>query len=131
MIKAAINPFDARRWLEECCLTRQIIGYRDYDSNSDWDPPLPSETKKLPGWVAWAVGKEYHFFVFANAYTEWQKSVKAPVRPEPTLTNSLGEALTHAGFGAHRLTKGTLRILPDPDECLAKIYEPKKPTVGK
>ena len=31
MIKAAINPYDARKWLEACCHTKQIIGFRDYD----------------------------------------------------------------------------------------------------
>ena len=34
--------------------------------------------------------------------------------------------LTDAGFGALRDKKSSIRILPDPDECLAKIYEPKK-----
>ena len=128
MIKAAINPYDARKWLEECCLTRQLIGCRDYDSDSDWDSPLPTERQKVAtGWTPWTEGNKFYFSVFSNAYTEWQKTVKSPIRPEPTHISSLGEVLTHAGFGTKRAAKSNFRILPDPDECLAKIYEPKKP----
>jgi hypothetical protein len=131
MIKAAINPYDARKWLEECCLTRQLIGFRDYDSAS-MDPQLPSEKQKISAsWAGWTKGKEFYFYVFSNAYTEWQKTVKSPVRPEPTHVGSLGEVLTDAGFGALRDNKSSIRILPDPDECLVKIYEPKKPKAAK
>ena len=133
MIKAAINPFDARKWLEECCLTRQLIGSRDRDSSSsDWDPPLPTERQGVAtGWTPWTEGDKFYFSVFSNAYTEWQKTVKSPVRPEPTHISSLGEVLTHAGFGTRRAAKSNFRILPDPEECLAKIYEPKKPAAGE
>ena len=43
---------------------------------------MPKEQQKgAAGWATWTKGKEFYFYVFANAYTEWQKGVKAPVRP--------------------------------------------------
>jgi hypothetical protein len=125
MIRRGVNPYDARKWLEECCTTKQLIGYRDYDG---LDPALPPEKQKISaGWANWTTGKEFYFRIFANAYTEWQKTVKAPVRPEPTPIGSLGEVLTNAGFGVHYDSKSAIRVMPDSDQCLAKIYElPKK-----
>ena len=124
MIKRTINPYDARKWLEECCASRQLIGHLDDDAT--WDSKMPPGHRKVtPTWAKWVKGKEYYFHVFANAYTAWQQSVKSPVRPEPTPRGSIGEWLTHAGFGSARDLKTSIRSLPDPDECLAKIYEPK------
>ena len=114
MIKRTINPFDARKWIEECCETRQLIGYRLGNS-----------------WAQWKAGEEHAFHVLANAYTEWQKGVRSPVRPEPTPIGSLGEVLTTAGFAATRTAAERRRKLPDPDACLDKLYEPKKPTPGQ
>ena len=108
MIRRSINPFDARKWIEECCVTRQLIGHREGDQ-----------------WADWLKGKEYYFHVFANAYTVWQRDVKSPVRPEPTPKGSLGEVLTNAGFGSERDNKSTIRVLPDPDECLTRLFEQK------
>ena len=61
-------------------------------------------------------GEEYPFYVFSKAYREWQRGVKSPVAPEPTLIGSLGEVLTNAGFGSRRTEKDRLRVLPDPGE---------------
>jgi hypothetical protein len=108
MITRSINPFDARKWIEECCHTRQLIGHRDSADE---------------GWADWVKGKEYYFYVFANAYTVWQRDVKSPVKPEPTPKGSLGEVLTNAGFGAERDSKFSIRVLPDPDECLATLFD--------
>jgi hypothetical protein len=110
MIRRSINPFDARKWIEACCVTHQLIG----DNAGD-------------GWTPWKTGAEHAFHVLANAYTEWQKGVKSPVAPEPTPLGSLGEILTRAGFGSKRTEKARLRVLPDPGDCLAQLYEPKEP----
>jgi hypothetical protein len=111
MIKRTINPYDARKWLEECCVTGQLIGART------GDPDLQ--------WTAWTRGAEHPFNVLSNAYTEWQKGVKSPVRPEPTPIGSLGEALTHAGFGEKRTSTERRRVLPDPETCLERLYKLK------
>jgi Family of unknown function (DUF5906) len=94
MIRRSINPFDARKWIEACCVTRQLIGAREPIVNDDpveamrrsmIGAPKPTSAGTRPdGWTEWVVGKEYLFHVFANAYTEWQKGVKSPVAPEPT-----------------------------------------------
>ena len=108
MIRRAINPFDARKWLAACCVNRQVIGHKDGD-----------------GWADWVTDKEYPFYVFANAYTVWQRDVRSPVRPEPTPIGSLGEVLTNAGFGSKHNKTGSIRILPNPDECLSTLFEPR------
>jgi hypothetical protein len=127
MIRRSINPYDARKWIEACCVTRQLIGnaIRRQKPVAD-DVPWPQEIKD-DGWTEWVKGKEYPFYVFVNAYTVWQRDVRSPVRPEPTPIGSLGEVLTNAGFGSKHADKGSMRSLPDPDECLAQLYEPKKP----
>jgi hypothetical protein len=53
------------------------------------------------------------------------ETVKSPVRPEPTPIGSLGEALTHAGFGEKRTATERKRVLPDPEMCLKRLYKPK------
>jgi hypothetical protein len=112
MIRRSINPFDARKWIEECCVTRQLIGDRAGD-----------------GWAPFKTGAEHAFHVLSNAYTEWQKGVKSPVAPEPTPLGALGEILNCAGFRLKRTEKARLRVLPDPDDCLATLFEPKKSTL--
>ena len=118
MIKRAINPFDARKWIEECCVTGQIIGHKTSDGM----------------WQPWMESWEPAFSTLSNAYTEWQKTVKSPVRPEPTPIGSLGELLTRAGFGERRTATERLRVLPDPNECLEglfKLPEPKRRGRGR
>jgi hypothetical protein len=111
MIERSINPFDARKWIEECCITGQLIGDRTGDR-----------------WTPWKAGDEYAFNVLSNAYTEWQKGVKSPVRPDPTRIGSLGEVLTIAGFKATRTRAERRRVLPDPDKCLEELFKSAKPT---
>jgi len=103
MIQLSVNPYDARKWLEDCCETGCLIGRRDPDTLQ---------------WVAWTTDEELPFYVLHNAYVEWQKTVKSRVAPEPTPSNVLGRVLTEAGFGSHRTEAGMKRILPDPAKCL-------------
>jgi hypothetical protein len=116
MIRRSINPFDARKWLEECCLTEQIIGAAD---TTNW---IPGQVK----WRKWIPGDIVPFHALANAYTAWQRDVKSPVSPNPTPKGSLGEVLTNAGFGRVHNRAGSDRTLPHPDDCLKKLYEPAK-----
>lgn len=62
MIWNSINPYDARKWLEECCRAEMILGFRsDKESQFPWEP--------------WQKGREYVNGIFHTAYTEWQKTV--------------------------------------------------------
>jgi Family of unknown function (DUF5906) len=118
MIKRTINPYDTRKWIEECCVTRQLIGHSTLDAHGH----------KTNVWQAWAEGNEHAFSTLSNAYTEWQKGVRSPVRPEPTPIASLGEVLTRVGFRETRTATERRLVLPNPSKCLEKLYEPKTPT---
>jgi hypothetical protein len=52
MIRRSINPYDARKWLEECCLTQQIIGAVDTENST------PGAVK----WRKWNQGEVVPFF---------------------------------------------------------------------
>jgi hypothetical protein len=134
MIRRSINPFDARKWIEECCLTRRLIGWeiRTPQEFHDLDQPWPGPPRRNSRaevdddkWTQWVAGAEYPFNVFSYAYKEWQKGVKSPVAPQPTPIASLGEVLANAGFDLARTNASRLRVLPDPDVCLAGLYNPK------
>jgi Family of unknown function (DUF5906) len=114
MIRRSINPFDARKWLEDCCLTQQIIGASD---TRDW---IPGQAVK---WRKWIPGETAPFHVLANAYTVWQRDVKSPVSPQPTPKGSLGEVLNNAGFGREHTSRGSDRTLPHPDDCLETLFK--------
>ena len=114
MIKRAINPYDARKWIEECCVTHQLIGHSTLDAHGH----------KTNVWHAWVAGWNPAFSILANAYTDWQKGVKSPVRPEPTPIGSLGEVLARAGFKEKRTATERQRVLPDPDKCLKTLFDP-------
>jgi hypothetical protein len=104
MIRRSINPFDARKWLEDCCLTEQIIG-------------APDTTNLIPGqvkWRKWIPGEILPFNVLANAYTAWQRDVKSPVSPQPTPKGSLGEVLNNAGFRRDHTRAGSNRNAAPP-----------------
>ena len=107
MVKLSVNPFDARKWLEDCCATRRIVGMRDPDSGE---------------WGAWIEGEELPFAKLAGAYVDWQKTVKSPVAPKPTPTGNLGEILGKCGFGRKRLNSGMRYALPDADHCASLIW---------
>ena len=112
MIRNSINPFDARKWLEECCLARMILGCS------------PREEYKQAGykWELWKEGEEYENGIFFTAYAEWQKNIKSPVGPKPTAANNFGALLNTAGLEL-RIQVERRRTLPDPIECLRKVTE--------
>jgi hypothetical protein len=101
------NPFDARKWIEACCISERILGRCDGDGQT-WP---------------WLTGAEHPFYSLRNAYVEWQKTVKTRVGPEPTPDNRLGAALTAAGFGEHRSSACRFRTLPDPETCLRALRQ--------
>ena len=107
MIQLSVNPYDARKWIEDCCETGCLLGRKDPDTLQ---------------WVPWVTGEKLPFYVLHSAYVEWQKTVKSRVAPEPTPSNALGKVLTEAGFGSHRISAGMLRVLPDPAKCLRHLY---------
>ena len=84
LIRFSINPYDARKWLEDCCETGCTVGRKDPEDSGRW--------------VRWATGEKVPFYVLHHAYVEWQKTVKSPVAPEPTHAIALGKVLTSAGF---------------------------------
>jgi len=107
MIRNSINPFDARKWLEECCRAEMILGYK---------PIVESASP----WESWQKGQEYPNGIFNTAYTEWQKTVKSPVAAKPTPGNKFGELLNKAGLD-QRVDGKRIRTLPDPKECLETV----------
>lgn len=113
MIRNSINPFDARKWLEECCRAEMILGYKPTDKASQFP------------WERWETGSEYVNGIFYTAYTEWQKTVRSPIAPRPTPANKFGEFLNKAGMTL-RIDGQRFRKLPNPEECLKSIVEPGK-----
>jgi hypothetical protein len=111
MIRNSINPYDARKWLEACCRTEMILGYK---------PPIEMGVSSKSPWEPWQKGAEYLNGIFTVAYDEWQKTVKSPVGAKPTPGNKFGELLNDAGF-ALRIDRGRWRKLPDPNECLNTV----------
>lgn len=108
MIRQSINPYDARKWIEDCCQAERLIGRKD--SSGDWTP--------------WREKDEYSFAELSAAYVSWQATVRSPVAPLPTPLGNLGEVLNHAGFGSARQpgTRGRKRYLPDPQVCLEALW---------
>jgi hypothetical protein len=109
MIRESINPFDARKWLEDCCHSERLIG-RKNGSGDDWEP--------------WRQGDRWAFHQLRDAYVEWQKAVKSPVAPKPTPSGSLGEVLGRAGFESYRANNHRGWKLPSADDCLARLVDP-------
>lgn len=106
MIRQSINPYDARKWLEECCHTEGVLGLR-----------CPATGK----WRSWREGDEYTFGELAAAYTEWQKGVKTPIAAKPTPVGRLGEVIGDAGMGVRRTAAGNRRALPSVQVCLRNL----------
>jgi hypothetical protein len=109
MIRNSINPFDARKWLEECCRSGMILGFRMQGTS------LPNEP--------WKQGDEYQNGIFWTAYTDWQKSVKSPVAAKPTPANKFGELLTSVGLSQRKSGDIRYRTLPEIEECLKIVKE--------
>lgn len=107
MIRESVNPYDARKWIEDCCETERLIGSKTQSGE----------------WMEWREGKELPFAQLAAAYVEWQKTVRSPVAPRPTGTGRLGQVLTEAGIKAERAGGGDrLRVLPPAGACLGKLW---------
>lgn len=111
MIRNSINPFDARKWLEECCRAEMILGYKPIDKESQFP------------WERWEADNEYVNGIFHTAYTEWQKTVRSPIAPRPTPANKFGEFLNKAGMALRIMNGQRLRKLPSPEECLKSITD--------
>lgn len=113
MIRDSVNPYDARKWVEECCHARMILGLEIKTDNTNG--------VKCP-YEPWETGTEYENGLFLIAYTNWQKTVRSSSDPKPTKSNSFGELLNNLGFIA-RVDKQRYRKLPDPDKCLESLVE--------
>jgi hypothetical protein len=107
MIRESVNPYDARKWLEDCCDVERVIGRPD--TSGEWKP--------------WNEGEEYAFAALCAAYVDWQRTVKSPVAPIPTKVGNLGEVLTQAGFGLRRTNRGAIPILPPLETCLEALLK--------
>jgi hypothetical protein len=107
MIRLSINPFDARKWIEDCCHAERMIGLKEPDSGE---------------WQRWIEGDEHAFATLLAAYVEWQKTVKSPFAPKPTPSGNLGEALRKMGFDRKRTNQERRYILPKAAECAAIIW---------
>jgi hypothetical protein len=109
MVREGINPYDARKWLEDCCKAGRLIGRRD------------SEGK----WSLWNEGEEYPFADLGAAYVEWQRTVKSPVAAKPTPLASLSQVLGGAGFTGRRTNSDRFRSLPSTETCLENLWKPR------
>jgi len=112
MIKNSINPFDARKWLEECCLSGWILGCN----------PRGECLFARYKWEKWKEGEEYENGIFWTAYTEWMSTVRSPIAPKPTSVPIFGRLLNKAGFEL-RIHDQRRRTLPNATECLKKVTE--------
>jgi Family of unknown function (DUF5906) len=99
MIRLSINPFDARKWIEDCCAAEQLIGRRKPFEKDIYGKSIIPENIE---WLEWREGDEYAFADLCAAYVEWQKTVKSPVSPVPTKAGNLGEILNKAGITVKR-----------------------------
>ena len=105
MIRESINAYDARKWLEDCCHSDQVIGRKD--------------TSGL--WQMWEAGQEFVAGALCSAYTEWQRTVNAHGARVPTPIASMGGLLSSVGFGSRKSHGSRIRKLPSTEECLAKL----------
>lgn len=127
MIRASRNPFDARRWLEDCVEAREILGTRIWreTTTDDEDGNKLTVRNRSAECDAWVDGGFYTFAQLWSAYTEWQKGVKAPRAAEPTLSGEFGAVLKNAGFKNHRDRtldgRGRGYVLPTLEECAQKL----------
>jgi len=138
MIADGFNPYDARVWLKQCALTEMLLGANWVrDNPADEDTPEVRRCQSIA--VKWTEGAEFTFAEMSAAYTEWMKSVRSPMAPQPTPTGNLGEAMARAGIPVHKTKHGNLRVLPAPEKCLEalaklakdRVEEPRRPPPNK
>lgn len=123
MIKDSINPYDARKWIEQCCEAEMILGLK------------PIRVEEFPAksnypWEPWVKGIKYENGFFQVAYADWQKTVKSPVAPRLTATNTLGKLLNDLDFVEKRDVQ-RYRTLPDVTDCLNKLKEMEQKKVKR
>ncbi|MEC7839046.1 MAG: CHC2 zinc finger domain-containing protein [Chlamydiota bacterium] len=109
MIRNSINPYDARKWLEECMEFEMLLGCKK-DSTG-----VLYKQSDLP-WFPWKSGEELVNGVFFEAYKEWQKSVKSSIQPRPTASKQFGVLLNKVGFKL-RIEGQRRRTIPPIDTC--------------
>ena len=117
MIRRSINPFDARKWLEECCVTRQLIGCASRRSTRELMTPTCRRADKPNRggrWTEWVDGRGIPVPRFRQRLHGMAEGREIAGRPEPTPIGSLGEVLTNAGFGSKRDKKARYRRCPTP-----------------
>jgi Family of unknown function (DUF5906) len=108
MIRESVNPFDARKWIEDCCKTERLIGRKGDDD--EWAP---------------IAGREYPFAALVRAYVEWQRLIRAPVAPKPTPISNLSQVMAEAGFPGRRTNSDRFRTLPPIGTCFANLWKRK------
>jgi hypothetical protein len=113
MIKEAINPYDATKWLEDCAQTGKIMGMRkdDYDDREDHNDPYED-------WVKW---DKIVYASLWKAYEEWQKKVRSRTAPHPTPSNKFGELLGTYGLDPVKHEGARARQLPSCEDVLALL----------
>jgi hypothetical protein len=100
-IADCLNPYDARVWPSECATNERIGG-------DDWKTGVELSNGEL-----W------------DAYIKWQRGIRGGGSPKPTKNAVFGEMLGQAGFAAKKTGGVRLRVLPDPDDCLKRLSDPK------
>jgi hypothetical protein len=113
MIKEAINPYDATKWLEDCCETGKIIGMRKegYDGREDRNDPYED----------WVKGAKIVYASLYQAYGEWQKGIRSRTAPKTTPSNRFGEVLGTYGLGPVKVKDIRSRLLPSCEDVLALL----------
>lgn len=127
MVRLSLNPWDARKWLEDCAHTSRIIGMRQASEFIDPTEATWQETSQNnSGWTRWREGDKFDFADLVAAYVEWQKTVKGPIAAKPTPPGNLGEVLSSAGFTRKQIRSGGrvcwFSILPSVEVCLAALH---------
>jgi hypothetical protein len=127
MIRLSVNPYDARKWLEDCAHSERIIGLREKTDSLGMDSATANNNEYLASnWVKWNEGDNYEFGALAEAYREWQKGVKSPVAAKPTAIGNLGEVLIKAGLTRKQIRNPKpvwFSVLPSPSHCLELLWQ--------
>jgi hypothetical protein len=114
MIKEAVNPYDATKWLEDCAETGKVLGLKreGYDGREDRNDPYED----------WVKGTAVIYSSLYQAYGEWQKTVRSRTAPKPTASNKFGEVLGTYGLEPVVLKNIRHRQLPSCDGVLTSLY---------
>jgi Family of unknown function (DUF5906) len=118
MIRECRNALDIRNWLEECCRTETIIGWKIIDGDG-------RETKADE---EWGLSMRLTFAQINQYYKNWQKDIKSPGRLDPTGSKNIAKLLQEAGIEKGKQFKDTetgrkvcLYLFPTVETCLSKL----------